>query len=882
LGKAQVRGYLTGLRRHPNRRLPGMRIDSTLGLPLPLLPRILSRGLPLVLLCAGLALLSQERPGASPGERFRLLGDKAAADGMYSLAARFYRQYRAAAGDDPVLLPDACLLLAGAEIRAGNAAAAGEALDHVERAFPEAAAKGELRGELAVRRAEVDLLEGRADVAVARLEALLRELPPTGDVHLQALAVLGAAQARRQDWDAAEKAYARLEFAARGTPLAGEARGKRILALVMSGSMEQARSILGEGAGTVSRERLHDNLLQCVVLTREGRRDEALRLYRELRPLAGGPSDLWHLAVRGLADALAASDLAQGVELWLDAAHFAASEADRQLALADAINGLVRLDDAAGALALCERYLRDYPGAPSAIAVRLQTARLQAALGRPDEALQSFLMVQSAESAPLAPRLAAARDAGALLMAQRRFEEARPRFELLAALAEDESTRGEGLYWLAELLFLQGRVAEAAEAFRAVRTDYPDWRDKALFREIQALVQLKEYPRAQAELEGFIRQFRRSPLYPDALFQLARVKQLEGRGGEAREGFAMFAAAFPAHEQAPRAWFEAGELSFAAGDYRAAAEAYGSLVAAFPGHALVPNALYRRVFARAADGDAEGARADADTLIADHAETPYSLHARYWLADFFRNRHDPAAAESVLLGIAALPGRPAESAQALYEAADVCFRAGRADDAARHLDELNERFPEAAVVSEGQFLRGNIHMSRNEFTKAMPFFRKAAERRPGSALETAALGRLGDCHYSLAWETPDGANTQAALALYRKILAAKDLLPDTREQALYKAGRCEEELGDRGSAAATYLEAVYSYEADAEAGYRRDPVWYVKAALAAARIYLAKDTPEGAETAISVYRRLIRMGIEPADDFRGKIGAIREQYRLKE
>jgi TolA-binding protein len=832
------------------------------------------------LLWPGLAALAQDAAGG----RFRQLGDKAAADGMHALAVRFYRQFKQAAAADRETLLEACLLLASAEIRAGNAGSAAAELAFLEQSFAdELAADAGLHGLVAIRRAEVALLAGDADGAVARLEALLRDLPASGDVYLQALSVLGAAHARRQDWDGAEKTYALLEFAARGMPLAGEARGKRVLAVVMSGSLDKARSMLGDDAGTVARERIPDNLLQCIILTREGRHDEARALYRELRPLAGGPSDLWHLAVRGMADAVAANgDTGRAVDLWLDAAHFAVGEGDRQQAFVDAINGRVRLDDRAGAVVLCERFLRDYPGASSAIAVRLQAARLQAELGRVDEALQAFTMVQSAAAAPIGQRLAAARDAGALLVAQRRYEEARPRFEFLAVNAEDEATRGEGLYWLAELLFLQGRVAEAAEAFQAVRTDFPDWRDKALFREIQALIQLKEYPRARADLEEFIRLFRHSPLYPDALFHLARVKQLAGQGGEARAGFAMFAAAFPNHEHAPRAWFEAGELSFGVGDYPGAADAYGALIAAYPQHALVPNALYRRVFARAAAGDDEGARGDADTLIARHADSPYSVHVRYWLADFFRNRRDHAAAEAVLLGIVALPDRPAEAAQALYEAAEVCFAADRADDAIRHLDELNERFPEAPVVSEGQFLRGNIHMSRNEFTKAIPFFRKAAERRPGSPLETAANGRLGDCHYSLAWETPDGTNTQAALALYRKVLAASDLPLDTREQALYKAGRCEEELGDRGSAAATYLEAVYSYETDAEAGYRRDPVWYVKAALAAARIYLAKETPEGAETAISIYRRLIRLGIEPVGDFREKMAAIREQYRLKE
>jgi TolA-binding protein len=832
----------------------------------------------------GFAQAPPAAEAAARGGRFRQLGDKAFADGMYSLSVRFYQQFKVAVANDRAALFDASLLLSGAQIRAGYARAAREELDFVAQTFQaELVADPKLTHRLVCLRAEVSLLEGDAAGAVKQLDELLRAMPAAGEVYYQALDLSGAAHARLREWDAAEKTYALLEFAARGTPLAGEAKGKKILAVVMSGGIAKARSMLGPDAAVPDRQRIHDNLLYCIVLTREDKLAEARTLYRKLRPMAGGPDALWHLAVRGMADAEQADgNVVEAVELLLDAAHFAVTEGDRQQAFRDAINGRVALDDRQGAAELSERFLRDYPEAADVALVRLQLARLYAGLKRVDEALQVFAQVQHADSVARGLRLQAAREAGALLIGNIRYEEAKPRFDFLAVNAEDEITRGEGLYWLAELLFLQGRMAEASTAFQSVGKDFPDWREKALFREIQARIQVKEYPAALAGLQVFIQQFRQSPLYPDALFHLARVRQLLGEVGEAREGFAKFAAAFPDHAYAPRAWFEAGELSFGAGDFPGAADAYGSLMERYPRHALVVNALYRRVFARAAAGDEEGACSDTGILIRDHADTPYAVHARYWLADLFRNRRDYAAAESMLKDIAALPGRPAESAQALYESAEVCFIADRPDDAIRHLDELNEKFPDAPVVSEGQLLRGNILMSRNEFQKAIPFFRKAAERRPGSPLETAARGRLGDCHYSLAWESPDGSNTQAALALYRQVLAVPSLPPETREQALYKAARCEQDLGDRGAAVASYLEAVYSYEADADAGYRRDPVWFVKAALAAAQLYLDKDTPEAAETAISIYRRLVRLGIEPVADFRRKIEEIRQKYRLKE
>ena len=200
------------------------------------------------------------------------------------------------------------------------------------------------------------------------------------------------------------------------------------------------------------------------------------------------------------------------------------------------------------------------------------------------------------------------------------------------------------------------------------------------------------------------------------------------------------------------------------------------------------------------------------------------------------------------------------------------------------LNELSEKYPESDIVNDGLFLRGDIHIKQSEYEKAIPFFKKAAANRPKSLLEIASWGRIGDSYLALGWKTPDGTNYLNATTFYDKILATKNIPAQYRDQAIYKLGRCEELLGDKGKALSKFHEAIYNYELDVEADklIAKSSKWFTKSTLAAARLYLDKNTPEAADAAVVLYKTLITLGIQPIDDFKKKIIEINNKYKLKE
>jgi hypothetical protein len=108
------------------------------------------------------------------------------------------------------------------------------------------------------------------------------------------------------------------------------------------------------------------------------------------------------------------------------------------------------------------------------------------------------------------------------------------------------------------------------------------------------------------------------------------------------------------------------------------------------------------------------------------------------------------------------------------------------------------------------------------------------------------------------------------------------MAPSIRNQTKYKLGRCYELLDNENDALDMYNALLYDYQVDQENGIKRKPVWVVKAAHAAIRIYFKIDTPEAAQEAIRVYRLLKQMKLKTGENFDGFIKNIQAKYSLDE
>ena len=816
--------------------------------------------------------------------RTRQLGDKAFNDGLYELAAKFYATYQREAAGDPNAQIDAAECLIAANVHSGNALSASEVFNKLTSTFAARISQNEtLRNRLSYWDGNIQMCGGDLKKASETFKRLLNTIPQNTVLYFQTLDALGTSQARSLHWDKAEKTYALLEFAGKKTKWQQLATRKRLLALLMSGNYTRARMVIKQLS---QGKDLYIKIIENLILVKEKKLKEAIEAYRKIRKSAFGSDPLWYMLSTALAAAyMEKKDYENALLILNDSVLFANSEFDRQQALLSIINSAVAAGNIKAAVTTAEKFLKNYPESFISNEIRLRLANLYVDDKKTEDALQVYETVINDKNAELPVKLKSAKSAAHIFVSQKRYPEAKEKFAYLSKTAKDKKIQGEGEYWIAELLYIQSKYKAAADAFALVAKSFPDWQEKALFKQIKSLMNTASHSESTHKIQTFLKLHPKSEYVPDVSFLYALALKNDKKYHDAEKQFAKFAKTFPDHIYAPRALFEEGNLALDHGDDSNSVTAYTELLKRYPDHILVPNTLYRRMYVCFLNAAPEVALADAETLFVQFPKSNYSVHGGFRVMDHHVENKKYDKAIDILHRMFKKYSLDAKIApRILYEIANTRFKEGRDKEALKVLDDLSEKFPKSDVVNDGLFLRGDIMSKSSEYEKAIPFFKKAAANRPKSLLETASWGRIGDSYFALGWKTPDGTNYLKATEFYNKVLNKKGIPTQYRDQALYKLGRCEEQLGDKGKALSKFHEAIYNYEL----GVEQDEVtaksskWFVKSALAAARLYLEKDTPEAAEAAIVLYKTLIKLGISPVEDYKKKIDEINNKYKLKD
>jgi TolA-binding protein len=824
---------------------------------------------------------AQEQTEQKP-YRSRQIGDKAFNDGYYSLAIKFYSQYKTEAADDPVALKDAHLCLFSAYVRDKDAKNARKDFDEFSAKFADDLSNNpESRQRADYWNANIMILEGHFDGAISLFNRILKTAPDISDIYCESLSGLGMAYISLLNWDESEKTYIKLESVGKGTKWADYARKQRILVAIYKGEIDKARSILSINDS----KNVADILLSVFLLTKDGKVTEADGIYKKARAQAPQSSDsLWFNASINLANAfIEKKDFQSALAYQKDAEFFADSDYDREKILIQIINSQSLSGNYDAALESYRKFLKIFPNSPNTGIIRLQMAKVYYATKKTQDAINIYREIMENPKNDLSMRMTAAKEAGLLFISEKLFNEAREKFDFIVENAVDSNAKYEAKIQLAGILLLEKKYAEAAAEFAKIAEEDKSFREVALLKQVGCFFSMRDYQKSIQLVESFMKEFPKGENFQNASFLYGMILLNLGKKDDALSAFADFAKKFPDHPDAPRSIFEIGNIFFDNGNYKDAEANYSKVFETYPKSELAPNSLYKRLYSHFLSGDQASAEKDLAVMVKYYPESAFTVKGLFWQSDFYRDGGKNDKAEAVLQDILTkFSSVPSTAAEAVYECAYISYKTGKNDKAVKYLDELSEKYPNESIVSEGFMLRGDIYTEANEYEKAVPFYTKAAERRPGSNLETACWGRLGDCFFSIAWKTSDGTNIMSATEYFKKIVNKKNVPLNLKEQAIYKLAKCEEVIGDKGGALSRYREIIYGYQVDAEKGETRDPLWVVKSAQGASRLYLEKGTPEAAEAAVSIYRKLIELNIEPKDDFSKAIREIREKFKLKE
>ncbi len=804
-------------------------------------------------------------------ERVRILAEKTFSENDIPLSIKYHRILKDLT-HSPVQQSAVCLNLISLLVESGAHAEAEDEISNFEKSFAQIISTDPMtKAKLDYFKAIMLIEKGDLDAAIQKLKTIIEPYPFTDkDFNCRVMMSLSLASASKEDWDSSAKYAKKIESEGAGDSWNEAGKTLRIAFLTLSGTGTSAELKKPVGIETP----LISDVLSSYSL---GFKDEALSYYAKIEKdsLAKNPASVYGLWALALASSRN-KDLVSTSMFLKDADKITKSQnlSGRFVLLSADIKS--NAGETKEAIKIYEDFLSKHGGNPMNCEVRLKYASTLLRDGQNDRAIEEYTKILDREDSPF--KLKAADSAAVALIDAKEYDKASEMIKKMLELdGSDAKTRAAILS--ADISFAKGNYQESAELYSAITAKFPEMKDLALFGEIRSFYMLGDFQKALSMMEDSIKTLSETRFIQELLFMQAMATKKTGKASKAIELFNEYNQKYPNSPFAPDSAFEVALILFEQGDYLKAAEKFSAVAEKYPDNELAQISMYKKIYSEVMEGKIQDAEKTAIATAGKWPKSKYAALSLLWLADSKRDSGKNDEAEKGYLRVKSEYSDHKEiAAEALLEAAKIAISS---DDKLRGfslLDELSEKFPDQNACSESYFFRGDILSASGDYDKAIPFFLKASMKRPDSALAVASYGRLGDCYFSLSTQGSN-ENFLKASEFYKQVIASKKSSIETREQAMFKLGKCEENLGDLGAALANYMELIYSFETDWNRGYKRDKLWVVKSAISAIKIYIEKGDQASLSKAENIYSRLITMGAESVRQMRENIDSAKEKSK---
>ena len=853
-------------------------------------------------------------------------GDRARADAEYGAAASFYRQYRAKAeqNGDAEARKDAYARELDALILANLADPATKLLDEYRAAFPQLNANS-----VSLWQAEIFLLQRRADDADRLLKKLIPALEKLDPGYYRALSCAAFVAELKGDHEAAAKHYG--DIAANAgvkTSFGRRAAERQALSLAALGKYADAYGVLNSLPVADNKRDVDALKLLSFYLKLSEKGAEAIAEdWGSVRSVSAPRKDnLFFLAACRIGEEFSKrEDYVRAAEAFRLAYSFAAVREDAFDAMTRLIGAFRRLDDRKTAADLAVRMLSLFKDTQLSPDFKLQIASVLFQADRPDDALDICLTCISDSAAPAAERESVYRKVLDMMIAEKAFASARKFVEAFDTVPEKKSARTMDL---AEIAWREGKPAEAAKLYRTVGGASPEFRSKALLNAMRCSLEAGLF----ADLLDTAAQLRNAdPEHPDpeAVYLSAIAQDRTGDSAAAAQSYLDYERIAPKTpetlERRGSALYAAGRLLIRLGEpgkaldcLRRLRQDYSALPVSEPGRYWLIHALY-------ASGDDVGAERESWRFIEDAPDSEYAGAALLRLAEHYRGTGSVQHAESTVDQLLNQEKYPKIRARASYEKALIAYQRDDLASALAALDAADGLSPDAALLGDIRYLRGDIARASHDFSAARAEYEAAAKAVPGTLLEQAALGSAADCIYALATgsaaeskpkETASAASQTAAkpapasqtgtkpsaaaqqpaatpavvfpsadacrLAFdaYQALLKLDGLRPEYRAMAIYKSGQSLWKAGDEKAAFGIFDQMIYLIPAREAASRPVEAFWVFRAVDALETLAHKDPTVSNVESAVSALVWLGQTGTADQASVRQRIRALRKkQYQ---
>lgn len=544
------------------------------------------------------------------------------------------------------------------------------------------------------------------------------------------------------------------------------------------------------------------------------------------------------------------------------------------------------------------------------VEARIDQARLLMGLNR----LQDAIQIMDGTVFTLASHPQAARaqlELSDLLRAQKQYEQAAQAYQRYLESFSDAAGQRHALHSKAWCLWELGRYAESALAFEKayMALNNQTLREQALVKSADSYYMNGQYRLAAAAYEKAMQEYPRSPEFPGMMYQaaesyaragettnavaflsrvvesfpdkdiaqiglirLARFHEEQKNWSGAITAFDDFLARFSRSDRYPQVLFDRAMLYYRLARYRDSLADFERLLEEFPDSSAAVRADFMRGWCHYQLGDTAKAMQIAEKFLARHKDSEWAPEVSFWLAEHEFNTLNYGVAESNFVAIAIANPSNDLAEKSMYWAGRSAVEQKAYRRAIDYFTQLTRLYTNSVLIPEARFAQGDALAEIGDFAGAILAFEEIIKVYPGSPLVVRALGRIGDCQFTLGADRPE--RYQDAIASLRAVLSHPLVTKDLALQAEYKLALAFEKLGRTEEAVSHYLNVVYDWLAGREDGIPVEEVWFVRSAFSAAKL---KESVLAWADAITIYNRVIDAGITAGKDAQIRIDRIVNQ-----
>jgi tetratricopeptide (TPR) repeat protein len=274
-------------------------------------------------------------------------------------------------------------------------------------------------------------------------------------------------------------------------------------------------------------------------------------------------------------------------------------------------------------------------------------------------------------------------------------------------------------------------------------------------------------------------------------------------------------------------------------------------------------------------GQVDEAVKTCQEFIDQYPESQWTPEVIFWLAEQFFNQGKYAEAEPLFLRICTDFKTNRLAARSLYWAGRAAAAQSNYVEAVKRYSEVARSYSSSDILPQTRFAQGDALTELGEFSQAILAFEEIIKNYPESYLVNAAWGRKGDCHFSLASETPK--RYAEAMSAYQAILDRPSSPMSLKLQAEYKIGRCLEKTSVPDRAFSRYMNVVYTFINENVEHSPYSVMWFTKSAFSAATL---KEREKNWVEAVRVYERVAEVGVPAREEALKRIERIKNENWL--